>query len=374
MQIPLIDLRTQYRSLKPRIDAAVTRVMESGRFVLGPEVAAFEAEFAEHCHTRHAIGTSSGTSALHMALLAAGVGPGDEVVTVPFTFVATVAAILYTGARPVLVDVEPGTLNMDPDRIEAAVTSRTRAIVPVHLYGQMADMDPILRIGEARGLTVVEDAAQAHGAEHLGRRAGSMGAVGCFSFYPGKNLGAAGEGGAVTTDDDELAARVRLLRDWGAEGKYHHVMRGYNARLEELQAAILRVKLAELESWTEARRAHAARYRELLAGAGVDLPEEAPGRRHVYHVFAIRHPERDRLAGELAARGVATGIHYPVPVHLQPGYADLGYGPGDFPVAERAAREVLSLPMYPELRPDQVEAVAELVAEAARPATPVAGV
>jgi dTDP-4-amino-4,6-dideoxygalactose transaminase len=374
MQIPLIDLRTQYRSLKPRIDAAVTRVLESGRFVLGPEVTAFEAEFAEHCHTRHAIGTSSGTSALQMALLAAGVGPGDEVITVPFTFVATVAAILYTGARPVLVDVEPGTFNMDPDRIEVAVTTRTKAIVPVHLYGQMADMDPILRVAGAHGLTVVEDAAQAHGAEHLGRRAGSMGALGCFSFYPGKNLGAAGEGGAVTTDDDELAARVRLLRDWGAEDKYHHVMRGFNARLEELQAAILRVKLTELETWTEARRAHAARYREMLAGTGVGLPEQAPGRRHVYHVFAIRHPERDRLAAELASRGVATGIHYPIPVHLQPAYSDLGYGPGDFPVAERAAREVLSLPMYPELRPDQVEAVAEHVSEASRPAAaPVGG-
>ncbi len=361
MQIPLIDLQTQYQSLKPRVDAAVTRVLESGRFVLGPEVAAFEAEFAAHCRTGHAIGVSSGTSALHLALLAAGVGAGDEVITVPFTFVATVAAIQYTGARPVLVDVEPGTLNMDPSRIEAAVTTRTKAIVPVHLYGQPADMDPILRIAEARGLVVVEDAAQAHGAELCGRRAGSMGALGCFSFYPGKNLGAAGEGGAVTTDDDDLAARVRLLRDWGAEHKYHHVVPGFNYRLEELQAAILRVKLAELEAWTEARRAHAARYRQLLSGAAVSLPVEAPGRRHVYHVFAIRHPERDRLARELGESGVGTGIHYPVPVHLQPAYRDLGYGPGDFPVAEQAAHEVLSLPMYPELRPDQVEAIAEQV-------------
>jgi dTDP-4-amino-4,6-dideoxygalactose transaminase len=261
----------------------------------------------------------------------------------------------------VLVDVEPGTCNVDPSRIEAAVTSRTKAIVPVHLYGQTAEMDPILSLAEAYGLVVVEDAAQAHGAEHGGRRAGSMGAMGCFSFYPGKNLGAAGEGGAVTTDDDELAARLRLLRDWGAEHKYRHVIPGFNARLEELQAAILRVKLAELEGWTEARRAHAARYRELLAGAAVELPVEAAGRRHVYHVFAIRHPERDRLARDLAAEGVATGVHYPIPVHLQPAYADLGYAEGDFPVAERAAREVLSLPMYPELRPDQVEAIAELV-------------
>jgi dTDP-4-amino-4,6-dideoxygalactose transaminase len=361
VQIPLIDLRAQYQSLKPRIDAAVGRVLESGRYVLGPEVAAFETEFAAFSGTRHAVGVNTGTSALHLALLAAGVGPGDEVITVPFTFVATVAAIQYTGARPVLVDVEPGTLNMDPSRIAAALTPRTRAIVPVHLYGQPADMDPILRIAAEHGLAVIEDAAQAHGAELCGRRAGSMGTLGCFSFYPGKNLGAAGEGGAVTTDDDGLAAKVRLLRDWGAEHKYHHVERGFNYRLEELQAAILRVKLTELERWTEERRAHAARYRQLLAGGPVELPVEAPGVRHVYHVFAVRHPERDRLAAELASHGVSTGIHYPIPVHLQPAYADLGYGPGDFPASERAAREVLSLPMYPELRPDQVEAVAELV-------------
>jgi dTDP-4-amino-4,6-dideoxygalactose transaminase len=362
MQIPLLDLQAQYQSLKPRIDAAVGRVLESGRYVLGPEVAAFETEFAAFCGAGHAVGVNTGTSALHLALLAAGVGPGDEVITVPFTFVATVAAIQYTGARPVLVDVEPGTLNMDPSWIASAVTSRTRAIVPVHLYGQPADMGPILQVAAEHGLVVIEDAAQAHGAEVCGRRVGSVGRLGCFSFYPGKNLGAAGEGGAVTTGDPALAARVRLLRDWGAEGKYHHVERGFNYRLEELQAAILRVKLVELEAWTEARRAHAAHYRQLLAGGAAELLTiAAPGVRHVYHVFAIRHPERDRLADALASHGVATGVHYPVPVHLQPGYADLGYGPGDFPVAERAAREVLSLPIYPELRPDQVEAVAELV-------------
>src|SRR5215472_1777340 len=366
MTLPLVDLRAQYRTIEDEVMAAIRGVLQSGQFVLGPETEAFERELAAHCRAAEAIGTSSGTSALHLALLAAGVGAGDEVITVPFTFVATVAAIQYTGARPVLVDVEPGTLNMDPSRIAEAVTSRTRAIVPVHLYGQPADMGPILRIAGALGLTVIEDAAQAHGAELCGRRAGSMGAMGCFSFYPGKNLGAAGEGGAVTTDDDELAARIRLLRDWGAEHKYRHVVRGFNYRLEELQAALLRVKLAELEAWTEARRAHAARYRELLAGGPVELPVEAPDRRHVYHVFAVRHPERDRLAGVLAGRGVATGIHYPLPVHLQDGYADLGYRAGDFPVSERAAAEVLSLPMYPELRPDQVEAVAELVLSVAR--------
>jgi dTDP-4-amino-4,6-dideoxygalactose transaminase len=358
-RIPLVDLRAQYRALKPRLDAAAIRVLESGRYVLGPEVAAFEAEFAACCRTAHAVGVSSGTSALHLALLAAGVGPGDEVITVPFTFVATVAAIQYAGARPVLVDVERDTLNLDASRLEAAVTARTRAIVPVHLYGQPADMEPILRIARARGLAVIEDAAQAHGAEYLGRPAGGVGVMGCFSFYPGKNLGAAGEGGAVTTNDGELAARVRLLRDWGAERKYHHVVPGFNYRLDELQAAILRVKLGELESWTHARRRHAARYRELLTGAPVGLPAEAPDRRHVYHVFAVRHPERDRLAAALGQAGIATGIHYPVPVHLQPGYAALGYRRGDFPVAECAAREVLSLPMYPELRASQLEAVVD---------------
>jgi dTDP-4-amino-4,6-dideoxygalactose transaminase len=365
LRVPLLDLQAQYRSLKPRIDAAVIRVLESGRYVLGPEVAAFEEEFAAFCGTRHAIGVNTGTSALHLALLACEIGEGDEVITVPFTFVATVAAIQYTGARPVLVDVEPGTLNMDPALIEAAITPRTRAIVPVHLHGQPADMERIRRLADRYGVTVIEDAAQAHGAEVGGRRVGSLGSMGCFSFYPGKNLGAAGEGGAITTDDEALAARVRLLRDWGAEQKYHHVLRGFNYRLEEIQAAILRVKLAELERWTDARRTHAARYRELLADAAVEQPREAAERRHVYHVFAIRHGQRDALAAELADCGVGTGIHYPVPVHLQPGYADLGYGPGDFPVSERAANEILSLPMYPELRPDQLEAVASAVERAA---------
>ena len=364
MHIPLIDLQAQYRSLKPRIDAAALRVLESGRYVLGPEVAAFESEFAAYCGTRHAVGLNSGTSALHLALLACGVGPGDEVITVPFTFVATVAAIEYTGARPVLVDVEPGTLNMDPFRIAAAITERTKAIVPVHLHGRLADVELITGIAREHGLVVVEDAAQAHGAEHGEGRAGSFGAAGCFSFYPGKNLGAAGEGGAVVTDDDGLAARVRLLRDWGAEHKYHHVLRGYNYRLEELQAAILRVKLAEMERWTEARRTLARRYRDLLAGTDVRLPAHAAGRTHVYHVFSIRHPERDSLAAALARQGVGTGIHYPLPVHLQPGYAGLGYGAGDFPIAEQAAAEVLSLPLYPELRVDQLETVAQAVERA----------
>jgi dTDP-4-amino-4,6-dideoxygalactose transaminase len=359
--VPFLDLKAQYQSLKPALDDAVIRVLESGRYVLGPEVSAFETEFAQTSGTRHAVGVSSGTSALHLALLALGVGPGDEVVTVPFTFVATVAAILYAGAKPVLVDVEPATLTLDPNRLEQAITPRTRAILPVHIHGQPADMGPIMEIAERRGVPVVEDAAQSHAAEYCGRRAGSIGVLGCFSFYPGKNLGAAGEGGAVTTDDDDLAKKVRMLRDWGSERKYVHQLHGFNYRLEEIQAAILRVKLTRLEAWTEARRSHAALYQRLLAGGPVALPIEAPGRRHVYHVFAVQHPSRDALAGALERGGVATGIHYPVPVHLQPAYEDLGYGPGDFPVAERATREVLSLPMFPELTAAQVEEVSDLV-------------
>jgi len=289
------------------------------------------------------------------------VGRGDEVVTVPFTFVATVASVLYTGARPVLVDVEPETLTLDPERLEAAITPRTRAILPVHIHGQPANMDAIMEVAEHHGVPVVEDAAQSHLSDYGGRRIGSIGALACFSFYPGKNLGAAGEGGAVTTNDDELAKKVRMLRDWGSERKYEHLLQGFNYRLEEIQAAILRVKLAQLESWTEARRSHAALYQRLLAKGPVSVPVEAPGRRHVYHVFAVRHPRRDDLACELERAGVGTGIHYPTPVHLQPAYRDSHYGPGAFPVSEQAAREVLSLPLYPEMSASQVEEVAGLV-------------
>src|SRR5437870_4164621 len=276
MRIPLLDLKAQYQSLKPALDDAVIRVLESGRYVLGPEVSAFESEFAAACGSRHAIGVNSGTSALHLSLLALGIGHGDEVLTVPFTFVATVAAIVYTGARPVLVDVDPRTLTLDPERLERAITPRTRAIMPVHIHGQPADMDPILEIAARHGVPVVEDAAQSHLAEYHGRRSGSDGVLGCFSFYPGKNLGAAGEGGAVTTDDDALAKKIRMLRDWGSERKYEHQLHGFNYRLEEIQAAILRVKLAELEAWTEARRGHAALYQQLLVDGPVTPPVEAP--------------------------------------------------------------------------------------------------
>ena len=364
--IPLVDLKAQHRSIKAELDAAIGSVLESGRFILGPEVQAFEREFGDYCGTRHAVGVNSGTSALHLALLAAGVGPGDEVIAPAFTFVATVAAVEYTGARAILVDVDPLTLTMDPARLEAAITTKTRALIPVHLYGQPADMDPILSIARAHGLVLVEDAAQAHGAEYRGRRVGSIGDMACFSFYPGKNLGAAGDGGALTTSNDEYAQAVRVLRDWGAPEKYLHVVKGFNFRLDEIQAAILRVKLRRLEAWTELRRRHARTYSTLLAGAAVARPVAARDVRHVYHIYAVRTHARDRVRSELHAAGVQAAIHYPIPVHLQPAYANLGYTRGDFPVAERAADEVLSLPMYPELTSRQIERVAGAVASSAR--------
>ena len=365
LAIPLVDLKAQYRGIKVEVDEAVGAVLEGGHFILGPEVAAFEREFAAYCRTEHAVGVNSGTSALHLAMLAAGVGPGDEVITTAFTFVATVAGIEYAGARPVLVDVDPATLNIDPGRIEAAISERTKAVVPVHLYGQPADMDRILAIARKHNLAVIEDAAQAHGAEFKGRRAGSMGDIACFSFYPGKNLGAAGDGGAVTTARPDYAQKLRMLRDWGAEEKYLHVLKGFNFRLDEIQAAILRVKLRRLEGWTELRRRHARTYTNLLSGAALGLPAEAPDVRHVYHMYVVRSRERDRLRSELHSAGIHAGIHYPIPVHLQPAYANLGYRRGDFPVAEHAADEVLSLPLYPELTSEQIERVARAISQSA---------
>ncbi|HMM62683.1 MAG TPA: DegT/DnrJ/EryC1/StrS family aminotransferase [Mesorhizobium sp.] len=356
--IPLLDLRAQYAGIRQEIDAAVLGVLASGQYVLGEEVAAFEREFAAYCGTPHAVAVNTGTSALHLALLALGVGPGDEVITVPFTFVATAAAICYAGARPVFVDVEPATLTMDARQLDAAITGRTKAIVPVHLYGQMADMDAIMAVARRHGIPVVEDACQAHGAEYKGRRAGSIGAAGCFSFYPGKNLGACGEGGLAVANDPELADRMRMLRDWGQQQRYEHVVKGFNYRMDGIQGAILRVKLAHLEDWTEVRRAHARRYTALLAGSPmVKVPREEAGRRHVYHVYAVRSPDREGLRHALAAEGIQTGLHYPIPVHLQKAHADLGYRAGDFLVSEAAAREVLSLPIYPEMTAAQVERV-----------------
>ena len=355
--IPFLDLKAQYRSIKEDVQRAIEQVLESGQYVLGDEVAAFEREFAAYSGAAHGVALNSGTSALHLALLAAGIGPGDEVITVPFTFVATVAAICYTGAHPVFVDIDPRSFTMDVRQIEAAITPRTKAILPVHLYGQPADMDPILEIARRHGLTVIEDAAQAHGAEYKGRRVGSIGDFGCFSFYPGKNLGAYGEGGLVTTNDPDKAELVRVLRDWGQTRKYHHVRRGYNYRMEGLQGAILRVKLRHLTAWTDARRSRAALYDSLLAGSAVRTPAEMPYARHVYHVYAVRCDDRNDVQRMLQSNGVQTGIHYPIPVHLQEGYRDLGYVAGQFPHSERAANDVLSLPLFAELTNVQVECV-----------------
>jgi dTDP-4-amino-4,6-dideoxygalactose transaminase len=363
VKVPFLDLKSQYQSIKPEIDAAVTRILESSQFVLGEEVAGFEREFAAYCGASHGIGVNSGTSALHLAFLAAGIGPGDEVITIPHTFVATVAAIRYTGARPVFVDVDPVSFTMDPTQVEAAITPRTRAIAPVHLYGHPADMDPILDIARRHKLVVVEDAAQAHGARYKGKPVGSMGDLACFSFYPGKNLGAYGEGGMVVTSNEEYARTIRMLRDWGQDRKYHHLLAGYNYRLEGMQGAILRVKLRHLEKWTEARRAHAARYRELLADTGLGIPAESKDARHVYHVYAVRTRERDALMTSLGERGVQTGIHYPVPVHLQPAYADAAWKQGSFPHSEQAADEVMSLPMYPEMTEEHLQAVSQALHE-----------
>src|SRR3954471_5126048 len=339
MPVPFIDLNQQYLGLRDEVLSAVAQSFESTQFILGKEVAAFEEEFAAYCGVQYAIAVNSGTSALHLALLAGGIGPGDEVITVPFTFVATTAAIGYTGARPVFVDIDPVTYTMDPAQIEAAITPRTKAILPVHLFGHPADMDPICDVARRRNLLVIEDAAQAHGAEYKGRRCGSIGDLACFSFYPGKNLGAYGEGGIVITNNSEFARTIRMLRDWGAEKKYHHVMKGFNYRMEGVQGAILRIKLRYLEEWTEARKSAARSYSNTLEEAGLVLPREAPDIRHVYHIFPVLTTRRSELMDALAARGVQTGIHYPHPVHLLPAYADLNGKLGDFPCAERIAEQ-----------------------------------
>lgn len=359
--IPLIDLKAQHRAIQAELRAAIDRVLDTSEFALGSEVDAFESEFASYCHAQHAIAVNSGTSALHLALLAAGIGGVHEVITVPFTFVATAAAILYTGARPVFVDIDPRTYTIDVGGIERAITPRTKAILPVHLYGQPADMDPILEIARRHNLAVIEDAAQAHGAEYKGRRIGAIGHLACFSFYPTKNLGACGEGGMVVTNSPKYGHAIRLLRDWGQERKYYPVVKGYNYRMEGLQGAILRVKLRHLEAWTKARRTHATQYDELLAGSAVQTPAVLPNARHVYHVYAIRAPHRDALQTSLAAEGIHTAVHYPFPIHLLPAYADLGYRAGDFPEAEKAAAEQLSLPIYPELSPESATQVARAV-------------
>jgi dTDP-4-amino-4,6-dideoxygalactose transaminase len=356
--IPLVDLKAQYLSIKSEIDPAVLSVLASGEYILGSEVRAFEQEFAAYCGGIDSVGVNSGTSALHLALLAAGIGPGDEVITVSMTFVATVSAIMYTGAIPVFVDVDPKTWNMDPAKIEGAITKRSKAVMPVHLHGRVADMDPILAIARRHGLVVIDDAAQAHGAEYRGRRAGVLGDISCFSFYAGKNLGAAGEGGAALSCHPEFVERMRMLRDWGAKEKYVHLMRGYNYRMENIQGAVLRIKLRHLEDWIRRRRAIAAAYDTRFDAMGVLRPPGTPRNdRHGYHIYSIRVRERDTVRQQMMQANIGVGMHYPVPVHLQPAFADLGYRAGDLPITEALARETLSLPLFPEMTEEQVEAV-----------------
>jgi dTDP-4-amino-4,6-dideoxygalactose transaminase len=359
--IPFLDLNAQYQSIKSEIDSAVGSVIESSQFILGSEVQAFEEEFAAYCQTDFAIGVNSGTSALHLALLSAGIGPGDEVITVPATFVATVAAILYTGAKPVFVDVNPRTYTMNTDQIIPKITKRTKALLPVHLYGHPADMGSIMRIAREYGLVVIEDAAQAHGAEFNGQKVGSIGDLGCFSFYPGKNLGAYGEGGAVTTRNQEFTKTIRMLRDWGAERKYHHDLRGFNYRMEGIQGAVLRVKLRNLNSWNVARREKAKIYNELLQGLDIQLPQVESNVHHVFHIYALLLEKRDDLVRFLYSKGINTNIHYPIPVHLQKAYKDLSYKVGSFPIAESIFRRQISLPIFPELSREQCEEVARAI-------------
>ena len=360
--IPLFDLTTQYRALRDEVREAVDQVLDRAHYILGPEVAAFEENFARFCGVRHAVAVNSGTSALHLAVLSAGIGEGDEVITVPFTFVATAAAIRYAGAIPVFVDLEPKTLTMDPARIEAAITPRTKAILPVHLYGHPADMDPICEIARRHGLAVIEDCAQAHGAAYKGRTVGSIGDYGCFSFYPTKNLGAYGEGGIVVTNSNTDAETLRLLRDWGQKStKGRHDLKAFNYRMEGLQGAILNVKLRYLPKWTEQRRSHAGFYNQALSGLGLELPFEASHARHVYHLYVVRADDRDAWMNDLAAAGVSSAIYYRWPIHLQPAHQDLHYRRGAFPVAEHAAETVLAIPMFPELTREQLEFAAAAV-------------
>ncbi|HEX8889936.1 MAG TPA: DegT/DnrJ/EryC1/StrS family aminotransferase [Pyrinomonadaceae bacterium] len=361
MTVPFVDLRAQYLSIKAEIDEAIARVLDNTSFVMGREVEAFEAAFAEYVGARFCMGVNSGTAAIQLAVMACGIGAGDEVIVPANTFFATAEAVSTAGATPVFVDADPVSYNIDVNRIEAAITPRTRAIMPVHLYGQAADLDAISEIAERHNLLVIEDAAQAHGSYYKGARVGGLGAAGCFSFYPGKNLGAYGEGGAVTTNDEAIARRVRLLRDHGSARKYHHEIIGYNFRLEGIQGAVLGVKLKHLEEWNELRREHAARYGELLQESSLILPQEMPYSGHIYHLYVVQSERRDALQKALSEAGVQTGIHYPIPVHLQPAYASLGHQPGDFPEAERQAERVLSLPMYPELTDEQLAQVANAI-------------
>lgn len=356
--IPLLDLQAQYESIKDEIDNAVQEVLKSGQFILGPHLKALEEEIAAYCDTEYAVGVASGTDALHLSLLACSIGPGDEVITTPFTFIATAEAISQTGAIPIFVDVNPKTFNIDANQIEEKITPKTKAILPVHLYGQPADMDEILAIVRKYSLNVIEDCAQAIGAEYKGKPVGSFGETGCFSFFPSKNLGCYGDGGMVVTNNPEIAEKVRLLRTHGSKQKYYHSLLGFNSRLDEIQAAILRVKLKYLDEWNERRQKVAALYETLLKNSPATTPYLAPERKHVYHQYTIRTVKRDELQEKLREAGVATAIYYPLPLHLQEVYNPLGYTEGSFPESECAAKEALSLPMYPELTEEQISKIA----------------
>lgn len=361
-RLPFLDLKTPHRELSTEILAVWERILHEASFVGGPEVEGFEKEFAAFASAQHAVGVASGTAALRLALLALGLKPGDEVILPAHTFIATAEAVTQAGGRPVLVDVDGTSGTLAPERVEEAITPRSRVLLPVHLYGQPADMDPLCEIARRHGLRVLEDAAQAHGAEYHGRRAGSLADAAAFSFYPGKNLGACGEAGAVTTGDPEVAERVRQLRDHGQQRKYHHACEGTNSRLDALQAAALRIKLRHVETWNRQRRHTADLYRSGLASCDITLPQELADRRHVYHLYVVRHSDRDALQHGLDEAGISTGLHYPIPLHLQPAYSDLGHRAGDFPRAEHWASTGLSLPMFPGMSEAQVERVCHHVA------------
>ena len=366
IEVPFVDLRAQYKTIAQEINAAIQGVLDRSDYILGEEVRLFEEDFAKFIGSTHALGVGSGLDALELALRAYGIGPGDEVITAANTYIATVLAIIAAGARPVLVDMDPATYNIDPTAIEAAITPRTRGIMPVHLFGQPADMEQILAIARKHDIIVIEDAAQAHGAMYAGRRAGTWGHAAAFSFYPGKNLGAYGDGGAVTTNDPAIAEKIRQLRNYGQRVKYEHVTAGTNSRLDTIQAAILRVKLRRLDAWNAARQKHAAAYNSLLAGGPYVLPGVAANRAHIFHLYVIEADNRRQVQELLSANGVATGIHYPIPIHMQEACKELGYHYGDFPATEAASDRILSLPMYPELSEEQLEHVASVLLESSR--------
>lgn len=362
--LPLVDLARQYESIKPEIQAAINRILENTDFIMGRDVSEFETEFAAFSRVEHAIGVASGTAAIHLVLYALGVGPGDEVITVPHTFIATIEPIFWLGARPVFVDVHPEYFTLDPAKLEAAITPRTKAIMPVHLYGQCAQMDAIREIATRYGIPVIEDAAQAQGACYKGQTAGTLGAAACFSFYPGKNLGAYGDAGAITTNDPDFAERVRRLRNHGRMSKYEHIEIGFAERIDTLQAAILRVKLEHLDAWNERRRQIAALYdRGLSEIPSIKMPSVNPDCMPIYHLYVIQHPHRDALAAHLKEQGIQTGVHYPVPLHLQPALRDIGYQPETFPITEFLASSILSLPIFPEMHDADVEMVVNSIQE-----------